>query len=262
MGDIWMTMNDVTAQFSIAFSVSLKRFSDIYSFRQVAEIGLETASGRILEDALHTVHDLFTNPDSDKYFLDKKAALEAMGGIETVATDQAIQQLRLFQKSIDAASLVFAHSILDGVAYEFCRIVAQLDPSHFGNRLGERKVALKDIKEASYDAVLSTKIEGYLEQLEKESLLAKTDLLHAVCQPDSDFSPIKDFEFDRDRLQELDRLRHGVVHDQIEVDPLPNGDDDLWFLRSNANYLMALLNMRFDLKIDPMKGAEAFGRNP
>ena len=85
------------------------------------------------------------------------------------------------------------------------------------------------------------------------------DLLFAICRPDDGFEPIRDFKFNRDRLEQLDEMRHSVVHDKIEANPLPNGDDDIWFMMSNANYLMALINMRFDLKLDVMTFAKGFG---
>ncbi len=64
--------------------------------------------------------------------------------------------------------------------------------------------------------------------------------------------------FDRDRLEEFDEKRHSIVHDQIEIDPLPNGDKGIWFFMNNSNYLMTLLNMRFGLKLNPMSLMKAY----
>ncbi len=76
--------------------------------------------------------------------------------------------------------------------------------------------------------------------------------MFAVCQPPAGFAPINDYEFDRDRLLTIDKNRHDAVHGQVLANPLPQGDNDIWFLMQTTNYLMAMVNARFDLKIDPM----------
>lgn len=245
--------DDVHVHYTRAHSASLNGFMNIFAFRRVAELGLTTASGDILDEARQMTISIFTDPEYDDVFKDKEGFIESAGGVETLATDRASQQQEVFRRAIDAASLVFAHSILDNVAYEFCRIAVQLEPSYYEDRLGERKIKLKDLKDSSYDDTLHAKIEGALKELEKESLLKKTDVLLSICQPDDEFAPITDYKFDRDRLEELDQTRHRVVHDQVVENSLPNGNDDIWFLMSSSNYLMTLLNMRFDLKIGEME---------
>jgi len=42
-----------------------------------------------------------------------------------------------------------------------------------------------------------------------------------------------------------------VVHGIGPINNLPNGDGDILFLQNTANYYMALVNMRYDTKIDP-----------
>ena len=58
-----------------------------------------------------------------------------------------------------------------------------------------KKVSLKDIGGRTYEEVCEQKLDDYLKQFEKESLLTKVDRLFQVCRPPSVFSPIKNFLF-------------------------------------------------------------------
>ena len=62
---------------------------------------------------------------------------------------------------------------------------------------------------------------------------------------------MSDYTFDRNRLEKLDDLRHEAVHGSDPLVALEDGDDDVWFLQKTAFYLMALVNMRYDTRIDP-----------
>ena len=93
----------------------------------------------------------------------------------------------------------------------------------------------------------------FLDDLEKESLIKKVDKLFQICQPHNDYAPIKDYKFSKERLLALDKNRHDIVHKDIPIKPLPGGDDDIWFLFQTTMYLMGLVNMKFGLKMDPMK---------
>ncbi|MBI2585901.1 MAG: hypothetical protein HYW28_08530 [Rhodospirillales bacterium] len=241
----------VTKKFTHAFHISNAKFMNINSFRRVAEIAIVTASKQVLDEAYATANSIFHDPEYDDLFVDKQGALKAVGGIDQLAVDQAKFQLQLFRDSVDAASLVFAHSILDGVAFEYCEIVAMLDSTLFEGWIDDRQIRLKDMKGKTYEDILSEKVGRFLKELEKDSLLKKTNLLFTLGQPPKDFAPVRGFKFDRERLEKLDIKRHEIVHEKIDTAPLQKGEDDIRFIRDTANFLMALVSKRFGVKIDP-----------
>ena len=116
------------------------------------------------------------------------------------------------QASIDAASIVFTHSVVDATALDYCRVTALVAPRDWESSVDQRQVKLTDFRGKDYDQVLRQKLDEFFEQLERESLLKKTDLLFAKCQPPKDWAPIGHYQFDRERLQKLDEVRHEIVH--------------------------------------------------
>ena len=182
-------MKEAEALFSRTTSVSWKGFSMIYTFRRVAALGLPAATEQVFKESINFAHELFHDPQHDKLFLDKKGALEAIGGIETMGKLMTEQNISQFQDAIDAASLIFAHSILDGVALEYCRTIALASPSSWEAFVDQKRIKLQDFRGSTYDNILKTKIEEFLQALDRESLLTKVDRLFAVCQPPEGFAP-------------------------------------------------------------------------
>ncbi len=162
-------------------------------------------------------------------------------------------QMSKFQKSVDAGSLIFAHSVLDAVAFDYCRVTALVSPLSWERFVDQKPIKLQEFRNQAYEALLKAKIDEYFQVLDRSPLLTKVDRLFEVCKPPDKFSPLRDYEFNRDRLAALDTNRHAVVHKLTLANPLPRGDDDIWFLMSTANYVMAMINERFGLRIDPTK---------
>lgn len=239
-----------TDLFTRTFSMTVTRFNMIFSFRSVADIGLQTATDSVLLESVRLSYELFHDPKYHRFFRDKEAALNAAGGLETIVKRISDNKLGAFKLGVEAASLVFAHSILDAAALDYCRVTSFVSPTSWEGFIEQRKIKLGDMKGRTYDDILRAKLEKLLKDLERQSLLVKVDRLCAVCKPPSGFSPIREYRFDRDRLEMLDRNRHEIVHVDL-VDPLPSGDDDILFFMDTCNYLMELVNQRFNVKIDP-----------
>lgn len=94
------------------------------------------------------------------------------------------------QNSVDAASIVFAHSILDYCVNACCRISATVAPGDWELRVSRRKLALGECKDLGYSELLRTKVNEYIEeQTRRTSLVARIDLLNEKCQPAPPYEP-------------------------------------------------------------------------
>lgn len=247
--------------FSRTFSASINRFSMIISFRKIAWFGLPAAIDQIFKESMEFSYDFYTNPENDRFFVDKSAALKAVGGIEGFGKRMTDNQTEQFRTAVDAASLIFAHSILDGAALDYCIATALVAPATWEAYVDRKKIQLMDFRGLTYDEILGTKIEEHLQSLEKESLLKKADRLFAVCKPPDEFAQIRGYAYDRDRLKALDKKRHEVVHGQVLTDPLPRGDEDVLYLMQTSFYFMGIVNNRFDLKIDSATAMSSIGKH-
>jgi hypothetical protein len=133
------------------------------------------------------------------------------------------------------------------------------EPTDFLPRLADRRVALREAQRSTFPVLLNTEIRRFLDNLERESLLKKMDLLFELCQPPAGFQGVVGYRYDRDRLTQLDQLRHDYIHGRARLSRLPNGNDDLLFLQNTGFYMVPLVNQRYDVKIDPHIFAAGFG---
>jgi hypothetical protein len=158
-----------------------------------------------------------------------------------------------FEAALDGASLIFAHSVLDSVIFDWCRVCALAQPEDLLSRVGPKKVSLSDVQGAeSFSELLNIAIDGYLNGLERESLIKKLELLFALCRPPSNFEPIEKYHYDRERIVALDNLRHDYVHRGTPGRRvLPRGADDLWFMLNTTNFLVTLVDHRYGIRPSP-----------
>ena len=106
--------------FSNTFANSIRKFSAIFSFWRISRLGVPSVYTTIFNEAKDFNKDLFTNIVNAKFFHDQQAAfelLEPLGGIEGVSSEMARSEIYTFLFTANAASIIFAHSILDGAAY-------------------------------------------------------------------------------------------------------------------------------------------------
>jgi hypothetical protein len=146
-------------------------------------------------------------------------------------------------------SLIFAHSVLDGVALDYCRVTALAEPGAWSQILKDRPVTLEEAKGRPFEEMLQKHLERYLDQLERESLFRKIDVIYRICQPAPNAETIRGYTFDRGRLEQLDRLRHEIIHGAALGQPIPEIEKELAYMLDTANHLMSLIALRFGLKL-------------
>lgn len=155
------------------------------------------------------------------------------------------------ERSIEASSIVFAHSILDATALDYCETVSILKPESWADRVSSRQFALNDIKTASYGELLQRAIKKSLEEFDKKSLLQKIGLLFALCRPDPAWQPMSDYKYSSEWIKKFDKLRHEIVHGDAAEAALPAMERDIWLAQKTCAYMMALLAHSFGFRIDP-----------
>ena len=245
-------MDEAEVLFTKTFIRAQNRISIIYSFRNVASKGLPYATASVFEEWKNFSHKLASDSDAERLFVDKKA-FEGIGGIKGLSDKLTEQSVRNFEVAVDAASLVFAHSVLDDTALGFCRVTASLSPTDWEIFVTKKKVSLEDLKVYScYAEILKSGVDDHLKELEKDSLLRKIDRLFQVCKPPAGFSPMRNYEYNRDRLANLDNLRHEIIHGDGPVKELPKGEEDIEYLMKTNMFLLCLVNERYQVKINPM----------
>jgi hypothetical protein len=144
------------------------------------------------------------------------------------------------------------HSVLDAAALDFCRVTAMAAPKDWESLVEKKGISLAEAKAGNYDQLLQEKLKDYFVQLERESLLTKADQLLARCKPEPKWSPMNNYEYDRKRMEYLDKFRHNIIHGDGLGMELKSADDEIDYLMRTALYYMGLVNLRYGFKLAPL----------
>lgn len=175
------------------------------------------------------------------------------GKDQQLAKKSAEALLKQNYGSLDAATLIFFHSLLDAIALDYCRVTALHAPQDWEEDIKNTQVPLLDAKKKSYDQLLRARLESHMEKLERESICFKMDRLLARCQPPPSWSPMYDYVFDRKIIEAFDKQRHAIIHGKALGKPLSIfavSDSSLHYLLQTGMYLMGLVNFKYKLRFD------------
>jgi len=234
------------------FTETFRRFNNNWNVISAIRQFL-TVTGSIAPLAMQEYHAgqmevLSANPDFRKIFgdVDKPMNTELANLLQNQVTQLVLSSA---SAAINAASLVFAQSIVDDAAWSYLEVCAIVDPAAWEGQIDDRKVSFKDLKAKSHEDVRAELIEARLQQISRESLLTKIDLLFKLCPPPNDFAPLKNYVYDRSRLEKIDNQRHNMIHENGFGTPLPTLEEDLGYLNKTAWFLMGLVNKKYCLMI-------------
>jgi hypothetical protein len=239
--------------FARVFSSLTRRHADMITFRRLADLGKPVAVSTLHQEQLELANAILMNPSYAQFFPDPQAAVEFFGGPAKMAAMTTSQEIQKYSRIIDAASLVFLHSALDAAVSDLCRVTLLLDPASWEPYVLSTKVTLDDAITVGIAGLTTQKLETHIDALDKESMLKRIDRLFAVCKPDKDFTPIGgEFAFDLQRICKLDEQRHRIVHGEGYQDRESLLNDDLEFLVKTGLFLWSMVNMRFDVILNPL----------
>lgn len=246
--------NALSQQLTDLFFRCQGNFTNIRTFRKVALAGLPAASVQIHKQ--YSEFPAFLD-SSGWHFSDREMALSPEFRREFA--DTMSKQLKLnAQAAIDAASLVLAHSVLDDAASEGCRISSRAEPNDWRTAIEGKKVTLRCIKETAVEDVYAQYLREHIEQLQKEPLMKRLELLNQKCQPVPSLTIYrKPYNYDPGRVKALDNMRHEVIH-RVEITKnFPTIESDLEFLENTCRFVVWLLMQHHRI---PLSAQDWIGR--
>lgn len=246
-----MSMTDAETLFNDTWAGCLSQWGIILSFRTAVFQGLEAGKAEVAKQHAQFVDGILKGSEYDGVFIDKEAFFKELPA-DKFATEMTRRTIEQASVSVDAASIVFTHSVLDAAALDYCKVTALVAPKDWEASLEQRQVTLGEVSKEGYEAVLGKKLSSLLEQLERESLIKKVELLFARCQPPTGFAPIGHYTFDMNRLKWLDNLRHAIIHGQGLGAPIASAADEVEFLMKTSLFLMCLINEKYGMKLNPL----------
>ncbi|MBI4265174.1 MAG: hypothetical protein HY657_12430 [Acidobacteria bacterium] len=211
-----------------------------------------TAAERGLTRAAHiAAHELLTRPDFGTPE-QRDAALKEMPAKVAAAAANAIEDARI---AAAAASIVFAHSLLDEAVNEYCAVSALLNPDDWRSFVEDTSVALRDVEAKGLEELRRDAVSKYLKKLSNQSLLNRIRVLHNVCEVGKN-EILTGYSFDGERIDRFDKLRHNIVH-KGELQDVNDVAPELEFIERTTVYLSALITHRYGIVIGPEAMIEA-----
>jgi hypothetical protein len=242
-----MTPNQL---FTDAFYRMISGWAEVRTFREVSEAGLDSAGPKVEQRQLESIRLLASRPDFPKFLRDFDAINEL--GLEGVAKRTAEGSVVSARAAVDAASLVFAHTITDACATRFLRVTAMIAPDDWGRILGDKQLRVADLRQHGYERALRDLVFEEMERIEKnEFFVKKVRKLRQLCSPQEDW--ILPMKYDESQLIEIHNRRRNVVHGdhfgQGKPQAIPTIEADLDFLKNLGEYFFVIVAKRYKVKL-------------
>lgn len=88
---------------------------------------MDAAKKDIEAQKIKFVSDILQGSDYDRIVIDKELFFKA-NPPDKIVQDMTEQTIKETEIAMNAASIVFAHSVLDGAALDYCRVTALVAP--------------------------------------------------------------------------------------------------------------------------------------
>lgn len=187
----------------------------LYSFRHWTKRGLSDSSEKIQTNLLEE-KKLFPHlhPETVKKFYDENNKL--VFEIDPSVFGEVKRTIGTAESAIDSASIVFAHSILEGVVLDLLELTRSTDPEAW-NRLIQNKplngIKLRDVGPDFLQRIKKKFLSQEFQQMDRDSLLTKIETLFKFCSGASHKDPkLPHYKFDTEMIKEIDHQRHDIIH--------------------------------------------------
>ncbi len=176
-----------------------------------------------------------------KQFKSLKNTASAPSLVEACLRATGKRSLRLSHQIVDSASLVFAHSVLDGTLSDCCTISFEAQPADWFRFVEKRKIELSELHTMNVEDHWKRKAGEYVGQLKREPMTTRLEVLNKICIPllGGELSPTR--FIDIDQLERFDHLRQKAVHGPSFSDKIVKVQDQVMFAAAAGFYALLLV---------------------
>src|SRR5262249_55051095 len=194
---------------------------------------------------IETVLGLLADPKSSKIFKDPPQELMQDEKFVEIAKDMTQRSMGTTTSLVSAASLVFAHAVFDATLFDFCRVTALQSWRDWLHVVKDRQLSVEKIDATTKLRLLLEAVDKRVQQLERESVIKKAEMLHQVTNLGANVPSIRDYAYSSDKLESIDRARHEAVHRLQFEHGVQEIDATTYYLLQTIFYFMALVNRRY-----------------
>lgn len=197
------------------------------------------------EDATN-LRQLMLDPNMSRYFRGAKFAVHDESYLP-VAAESTTKQLRGIMSYVATSGLVFSHSDLESTIERLLKISRLCDINAWMSFIENKQIPVSTIRNG-LETALASKLEAYIIDLHKESLLFKIEQLSKLLKRSVTQSAVKDYVYDASRLGALDELRHNLAHHSKKDYSIEQAQIDITYLYHTALHFLDLTVERYDLQ--------------
>jgi hypothetical protein len=154
---------------------------------------------------------------------------------------------------IAGAVVVLSHATADDVFTEACGLAIELAPQNWTSELNaKRTITLGELREKGFDGVLARELNRLRPQLSARSLPNRANTLfrHIPVIQNKMYKPADPEYFRVSRLEEIDALRHDIVHrNGLSQVSLQQSADAMRFLHEAATTALRSLGAAYNIPL-------------
>lgn len=152
--------------------------------------------------------------------------------------------------SASRSALVFGHAVLEAAIADLLRLSIKIDHRSLLPQIQDKKISVKELLASDVSTTILALTHRYLEQVDRESLLARLRLLLAICKPESSVfadEMYPEFSFDESRIESIDKLRHQVVH-ELKAGATPI--EDILYMKYVTRVVFRMFSHRYGTQLN------------
>jgi hypothetical protein len=218
---------------------------EIEALREVAEEGIRLAGPRIAEKRREAIKET-------KFLIEaplrpRSGRMPFSGVVRDPAESSAERTVGAARAAVDAASLVFMHSIVDSAAATLLQAISLAAPNDWLRFMDDKKLTVSEVRQEKFKTLYASLLFKELGRIERNTSLPwKAERLLQLCSPEKGWYH---WRHDPAELERVDRLRHDIVHGEMFGQELPSVTADLKFLENTGWYLYVIAGKRYRLKL-------------
>jgi hypothetical protein len=220
----------------------------IDSLRNVAALGMPFAMKLVDVQHKSLVSGLADSGHLERFIIGIKDADDLKKTADFLREKLTEQTMKNASYSVDAASLVFAHTVLEDGINSYLGITSHLAPDFWKDWVKKKQFDLDAVKKHGLDDVVGNTIRKEIWSIRRnQSLVKKAKLLLAICKPST---PDPDYTFNEEKVKAIDKLRQDIVHGDLLSNEIADIDEKLSCLRNTWMYFFKMMHETFGLRID------------
>jgi len=166
---------------------------------------------------------------------------------ERLADRAAGATIESARSAIDAASLVFMHSIIDSGASRLLQLTSLAGPEDWYQFMDEKKLPFSKVRQDRHETLYIGLLLQEMARIERNTSLPwKGARLRQLCKPEDGWTQMR---YDETGLQRVDKLRHDIVHGEMLGNPIPDAHNDIRFLENTGWYFWLIVGKRYGLEL-------------